>query len=304
VSPGSLPERWVRSRLSRAVGGCGAALGGFDFPGATTAVHSFWVYELCDVYLEGQGEEEEEEEEEGDPEAARATLLACLDAGLRLLAPFMPFLAEELWQRLPPREPPAPPSICLAPFPEPQQFCWQDEEAESTMEFLLGIVRALRSLRAAHGLTRQRPPCFLQCPDPSWGSPGVVSGFPAVPRPLLVVPGGPRGSQGFLQCPDPSWGSRARRHRGVLRALGGVGPVRLLAAGEGPPPGCAVGVASDRCTAHLLLKGVVDPPQELARLGGRRQELGRALERLRERRGTPEYPQRVPPHVREADGAK
>uniref|UniRef100_A0A8U7NFQ0 Valine--tRNA ligase n=1 Tax=Corvus moneduloides TaxID=1196302 RepID=A0A8U7NFQ0_CORMO len=257
---GALAERWVRSRLSRAVQGCGAALGGFDFPGATTAVHGFWVYELCDVYLVRGvlG---------GDVEAVRDTLLTCLDAGLRLLAPFMPFLAEELWQRLPPRAPPAPPSICLAPFPEPEQFCWQDEEAEATMEFVLGIVRALRSLRAAHGLTRQRPPCFLQ-------------------------------------CPDPAWGSRARRYRGLLRALGGVGAVRLLGGGEGPPQGCAVAVASDRCTVHLLLKGVVDPPKELSRLGGRREELEKALERLRERRGGPGYAQKVPPHVQEADAAK
>ncbi|XP_071276610.1 valine--tRNA ligase isoform X7 [Agelaius tricolor] len=292
----SLAERWVRSRLSRAVRGCGAALGAFDFPGATTAVHGFWLYELCDVYLEcvkpvlaraspaqpggegpreegegpheeGEGHDEEEEEEErGDPEAARATLLTCLEAGLRLLAPFMPFLAEELWQRLP-HAPPAPPSVSLAPFPEPEQFCWQDEEAEATMEFVLSIVRALRSLRAAHGLTRQRPQCFLQ-------------------------------------TPDPSWGSRARRCRGLLRALGGVGSVQLLGGGQEPPQGCAVAVASERCTVHLLLQGVVDPPSELARLGGRRLELGRALERLRERRGGPGYAQKVPAQVQESDEAK
>ncbi|XP_042636050.1 valine--tRNA ligase-like, partial [Catharus ustulatus] len=52
VSRLSLADRWIRSRLSRAVRGCGAALGAFDFPGATTAVHGFWVYEFCDVYLE------------------------------------------------------------------------------------------------------------------------------------------------------------------------------------------------------------------------------------------------------------
>ena len=44
------------------------------------------------------------------------TLLSCAELGLRLLAPLSPFLAEELWHRLP-RAPPAPPTLCLAPFP-------------------------------------------------------------------------------------------------------------------------------------------------------------------------------------------
>ncbi|KAM6989120.1 valine--tRNA ligase [Passerculus sandwichensis] len=329
----SLAERWIRSRLSRAVRGCGAALGSFDFPGATTAVHGFWVYELCDVYLvwgyggtglygattavhgfwvyelcdvylecvkpvlarasqEGEGhdreEEEEEEEEQGDLEAVRATLLTCLDAGLRLLAPFMPFLAEELWQRLP-RDPPAPPSVSLAPYPEPEEFCWQDEEAEAAMEFVLSVVRALRSLRAAHGLTRQRPQCesggfgglkwgHREGPEePEGGARADAAEAPVIVRALRSLRAAlgltRQRPQCFLQTPDPSWGSRARRHRGLLRALGGVGSVQLLGGGREPPQGCAVAVASERCTVHLLLQGVVDPPSELARLGGRRQEL-------------------------------
>lgn len=45
-------------------------------------------------------------------------LFFCADVGLRLLAPLMPFLAEELWQRLPPRPGgPSAPSICVAPYP-------------------------------------------------------------------------------------------------------------------------------------------------------------------------------------------
>lgn len=47
----------------------------------------------------------------------RRTLLTCAELGLRLLAPFAPFLSEELWHRLP-RAPPVPPTICLAPFPD------------------------------------------------------------------------------------------------------------------------------------------------------------------------------------------
>uniref|UniRef100_A0A8B9RRL8 valine--tRNA ligase n=1 Tax=Accipiter nisus TaxID=211598 RepID=A0A8B9RRL8_9AVES len=151
-----LGERWVLSRLSRAVGVCGGALGGFDFPAATSAVHGFWLYELCDVYLECV---KPVLARAVPAAAARDALFTCVDAGLRLLAPFMPFLGEELWQRLPPRQPPrAPPSLCVCPYPEASEYCWQDEEAETTMEFVLSVVRALRSLRAHHGLTRSRPP--------------------------------------------------------------------------------------------------------------------------------------------------
>ncbi|XP_025918866.1 valine--tRNA ligase-like [Apteryx rowi] len=46
-----LAEGWIRSRLSLAVAQCGAALGAYDFPAATTAAHGFWLYDLCDVYL-------------------------------------------------------------------------------------------------------------------------------------------------------------------------------------------------------------------------------------------------------------
>lgn len=53
----------------------------------------------------------------GEAAETRQTLLSCAELGLRLLAPFAPFLAEELWQRLP-RASPASPTICFAPFPD------------------------------------------------------------------------------------------------------------------------------------------------------------------------------------------
>lgn len=52
------------------------------------------------------------------PPGTPQVLFSCADVGLRLLAPLMPFLAEELWQRLPPRPGgPLSPSICVAPYP-------------------------------------------------------------------------------------------------------------------------------------------------------------------------------------------
>ena len=50
-------------------------------------------------------------------ESAQQTLYTCLDHGLRLLHPFMPFVTEELWQRLPRRPNDATPSIMVSAFP-------------------------------------------------------------------------------------------------------------------------------------------------------------------------------------------
>lgn len=46
-----MSDRWILSRLSAAVSLCDAAFQTYDFPGITTAIYNFWLYELCDVYL-------------------------------------------------------------------------------------------------------------------------------------------------------------------------------------------------------------------------------------------------------------
>lgn len=120
-------------------------------------------------------------------ECARQTLYTCLDVGLRLLSPFMPFVTEELFQRLPRRVPHAPPSLCVTPYPEPSevravarvgcgltpalltpssapQCSWKDPEAEAAMELALSVTRVVRSLRADYNLVRIRPDCEPQAP--------------------------------------------------------------------------------------------------------------------------------------------
>uniref|UniRef100_A0A8C2SUG1 valine--tRNA ligase n=1 Tax=Coturnix japonica TaxID=93934 RepID=A0A8C2SUG1_COTJA len=150
-----IADRWIRSRLSRAVSCCSAALSRFDFPAATSAIHGLWLYDLCDVYLECVKPVLSRGDAVGRLRAVQDVLHCCMEGGLRLLAPFMPFVTEELWQRLP-HDPPAPPSLCVCPYPQPED---PEAEEETTMEFVLSIVRALRGLRAEQ-----------RCPDPSWAS--------------------------------------------------------------------------------------------------------------------------------------
>jgi valyl-tRNA synthetase len=82
-------------------------------------------------------------------------LYIALESGLRLLHPFMPFVTEELWQRLPrtPGLTEGIESIMLAPYPVVVPG-WTDAGALVDLELANTIVKAVRSLRAAYGLVR------------------------------------------------------------------------------------------------------------------------------------------------------
>uniref|UniRef100_A0A674BQJ9 valine--tRNA ligase n=1 Tax=Salmo trutta TaxID=8032 RepID=A0A674BQJ9_SALTR len=130
----SVSDRWILSRLCSAVGQCNAGFQAYDFPAITTAIYNFWLYELCDVYL---------------AVVCRQTLFTCLETGLRLLAPIMPFVGEELYQRLPRRRSQDDhSSIHVTPYPETEE-----------MEFAMTVVRTIRSLRADYNLTKTRADC-------------------------------------------------------------------------------------------------------------------------------------------------
>ncbi len=138
------PERWILSRLSRTAGEVNAKLAEFRFDEACNRLYHFFWGELCDWYVElakpalsGQAPR---------PRAGEV-LLSVLDRSLRLLHPVMPFLTEELWQRLPGHQAVHPETICLAAYPE-REPSWEDAEVEAGMDALFAIVTRARALRA------------------------------------------------------------------------------------------------------------------------------------------------------------
>lgn len=123
TSSESKVDLWILSRLSRAIDVCDKSFVSYEFAQATQAGHSFWLYDLCDNYLECL--KPIFMSDDSDKKAtARRILYTCLDLGLRLLSPFMPFITEELFQRLP-RSNTEIASIAVAPFPGKVffQFC-------------------------------------------------------------------------------------------------------------------------------------------------------------------------------------
>ena len=131
----SLVENWVLHRLNIATAEINRHLAERNFMSATSSAYNFWLYELCDVYivrlefmtifrmnLTSLQEAMKPMTDESAPlsvkRSAQQTLYTCLDHGLRLLHPFMPFVTEELWQRLPRRPNDPTPSIMVSAFPE------------------------------------------------------------------------------------------------------------------------------------------------------------------------------------------
>ncbi len=140
----------------------------YDFSSATTAIYAFWQYELCDVFIELV--KPVMTSADASPAAKRAmqdALYTALEAGFRLLHPFMPFVTEELWQRLPrlPGVTEGIQTIMLAPYPLPVP-AWRDTACEADLEQAMAVVKAVRSLRAAYGLVRRKL-CLLHAPDSS-----------------------------------------------------------------------------------------------------------------------------------------
>ncbi|CAG0891729.1 unnamed protein product, partial [Cyprideis torosa] len=149
-------SRWILSRLAATVSAVNAGLASYEFPAVTTALHGFWLYDLCDVYLESL--KPVFASAETSPEVlsqCQETLYTCLDVGLRLLSPIMPFVTEELWQRLQRRQGDETPSICVASYPETDTVPWRDEGLESDVTQLNGVVKAVRSKRADYGIVQK-----------------------------------------------------------------------------------------------------------------------------------------------------
>ncbi len=139
----TLADRWILSRLGRAIEGTRAALEAYEFSEAASTLYQFLWHELCDWYIE-LAKAALYGDEPSAKETTRAVLVFCLDQILRLLHPFMPFITEEIWQKLPLAR--STESIMVAPYPLLDARL-RDEAAEKEMRPLVAAIEGLRNIR-------------------------------------------------------------------------------------------------------------------------------------------------------------
>ena len=150
AEPGPM-DRWILARAGVAVANVRQALDGYRFNDAASEVHKFIWYELCDWYLEFS-KAALYGEDEAAKAAAKHTLWTVYSTVARMLHPFMPFLAEELWQNLPGAEG----TVMLQAYPKPGEFPPADATLDEVALLQEAIV-AVRRVRAEKELGGKVP---------------------------------------------------------------------------------------------------------------------------------------------------
>jgi valyl-tRNA synthetase len=257
-------DRWIKSRLSVATAEVRKAIDTYRFNDAASAVYQFLWHEYCDWYLEIAKRSLYQPESPEARAVTQRTLVETLETTLRLLHPFMPFISEELWQRLPHQGESIPAvarSIMIAPFPKASRK-GRDPEAERLMAPVLDVVSAIRTVRSESRIS------------------------PAVELQVSVRPAGPEAATALA--------TGAAIIASLARAA-------ISVSGDGTRPSGSAVATTPSGDVFVRLEGVVDFDAERQRL---RKEVERARKEiafLEGKLGRPEFVERAPAEVVERE---
>ena len=267
--PVSVYDRWILSRYQRCADATREALEELRLSDAANHIYRFIWNELCDWAIELSKPALYGDAARPDAAAARAgavaSLLRALEGALRLLHPFMPFVTEEIWQRLPKKRG-SPRSIMIAPFPEANPRLI-DAAAEAEMDLVERAIDGARSVR------------------------GEVNLPPNMRVPLVLIPRDAR-ARALLD-----------RHAQAFGHLANAQPVRLTQPGAPRPLQAAVHVEPE-VEVHLPLAGLIDFAAERSRIEKELARLEAELAGIKKRLGNEGFVERAPKDVVEKDRAR
>jgi valyl-tRNA synthetase len=145
----SLSERWILHKFNEASKLANENLTKREFSDAAIVIYQYWYAQLCDVFIENSKSLLAPDVAPEIQQSAKETLYTALEGALKLIHPIMPFVTEELWQRLPRRPGDDTISIMKAFYPE-YNPAFDDPAAETAYELILATSKAIRSIQAEY----------------------------------------------------------------------------------------------------------------------------------------------------------
>jgi valyl-tRNA synthetase len=256
-SPRLLTNRWILSRLGGAVAASTRGIDEFRLDEGSSALYRFVWDELCDWFLEAckpvfqAGSDEEKAE-------TRQTLAHTIETVLRALHPYVPFVTEELWQRVP-RPASRPKSVALAPYPT-EADGRADERAEREFDTVMRAIGAARSVRSEHDVP------------------------PSAEVPLHLRASAELGAL---------LASEQRLISFLVRTKGAP----VIEAPGGPRPRAHVLTVAGDVEVLVGLLGLVDAKHEKDRVERGKKKLAKDIEGLEKRLSNPAFVEKAPPEV-------
>jgi len=257
-------DKWIISRLSACAEKSNQSFEKYEFANVTTACYNFFYYDFCGVYLEllkprFYGEAETEAVKR-DRAVARDVLYTCLDRSLRLMHPLLPYVTEELYQRLPPSATKSE-TITLAAYPT-MVIAWVNEAIEKDMELAKEIAAHFRSQKTSLGMAMSARP------------------------------------RGFVRYADNDMRSRLSAVAAQISCMALVGEVKLLSDSDAAPSGTLRDVVNDRCL--IFLEADMDNLESvLAKVQKKLAAAEAKTKQYEDKIATPGYEEKASEHVRE-----
>ncbi len=255
----SVADRWIRSRFGRALETAEKALADFRFDYAAAALYEFTWYEFCDWYLElTKSVLQSDSSSPAARAGTRRTLLEVLEALQRALHPLMPFITEEIWQRIAPLAGRAGPTVMLTRYPRAAEFP-VDETAEREVSWLKSFILGVRQIRGEMNI------------NPSRHIPLLYRNASAHEAELI------------------------ERHHAWLERLAGIERPRELAAGEAQPQAATALIGE--LTLLVPMASLIDAAAEAERLGKLLARANTDLEKTRARLANESFVRNAPEAV-------
>ena len=253
-------ERWIQGRLHQTLQHLENSMANYRFDHASQSLYEFFWNDYCDWYLEfSKPVLWDDNASEARKRGTYHTLVSVLEAALRMLHPFMPFITEEIWQRAAPLLGEHKTSIMLASYPQITDFEAAAPAVNESIECVQALIGATRTLRSDMNL-----------------SPGQA--LPAV-----------------LFSDQPSTVQAVRANESLLLKLAKLDSISW-AESKSDIPASASLIAGD-IELCIPLAGLIDVEQEVARIGKRIEQLTKEIARIDGKLGNPNFADKAPADV-------